>query len=87
MPECKYCNQEIVWSEEEDDSGELKWIPQDPYSGIRHRCRECKSIYIPNPIRCYRCNAAITFGDLIGRNGKKVPLDIGSRERHRCAGQ
>jgi hypothetical protein len=90
LPTCKYCNSEIAWQEEETEGGfELCWIPTDPMTGTRHRCRERKSIFcVPPTILCRRrCNnrPTITFDDnQRGRNGRKIPLEADSRQPHRC---
>jgi hypothetical protein len=84
---CKFCDDPIEWEQEEDADGyEVRWVPQDPLTGQRHRCKERKSIYVPKPIRCFKCNREITFGDRVGKNGKKVPLDVSDRTPHRCPG-
>jgi hypothetical protein len=85
---CKFCDEPIEWEEEEDADGyERRWTPKNPMTGQRHRCKERKSIYVPKPIRCYRCNQAIAFDkDRVGKNGRKIPLDPDSREPHRCPG-
>jgi hypothetical protein len=87
MASCKYCDSEIAWEEEEDFAGEMHWTPTDPLTGQRHRCKERKSIYVPRPIRCYKCNRAITFDEgRLSKSGKKIPIDPDSRENHRCPG-
>jgi hypothetical protein len=87
MATCKFCESEIVWSEEEDFAGDMHWVPQEPYTGLRHKCNKRQSIYVPKTINCYKCNKVITFGDKVGKNGRKVPLDPDTREAHRCPGQ
>jgi hypothetical protein len=85
---CRYCDEEIEWEQQEDQDGfELRWVPEDPLTGQRHRCKERQSIYIPKPLRCYKCNRAITFSDdKVGKNGRKIPLDENG-DPHRCPGQ
>jgi hypothetical protein len=85
---CKYCDAEILWEEQETEDGhELKWTPLDPLTSQRHRCRERKSIYVPKPFRCYRCNKPIRFDDSkVGKNGRRVPLDENG-DPHRCPGR
>lgn len=87
MPNCRYCEEEIEWEQVEDHDGyEARWRPMDPLTHLPHRCRERQSIWVPSNVKCYRCNQAIAFGDRIGRNGKKIPLDPDTREAHRCPG-
>jgi hypothetical protein len=86
MATCKFCSETIEWEEVEDDDGyETRWQPTDPLTHLRHKCRKQSAIYIPRTYACYKCKAPITFGDLIGRrSGKKVPLDVSTKNPHEC---
>jgi hypothetical protein len=87
-PHCKYCDQEITFSDN-FLSKNGKRIPLD-LDMQNHQCEQGQKAWeerkkSPRTYNCRLCNAGIYFDDRVSENEKHIPIEVLTNEPHKCA--
>ncbi|HEY7079715.1 MAG TPA: hypothetical protein VH500_08440 [Nitrososphaeraceae archaeon] len=86
MLSCRYCNNEITFSDQKVSKNGKK-IPLDPETFNIHQCKQSSKVWSrEHHLLCRSCKTTLIYFDdrFISDSGKKVPLDKTTNKPHNC---